>query len=339
MRRGGFPSALAGLILLAAGPSAAPAQSKSTAPETIAVQAMPLPAFSRAEPDRLRFGQLEFRGALVLASDAEHFGGLSGLSIDPDGERFLAISDRANWIRGRILVDHGRPIGMADAEIAPMLDADGRPLARSKAYDTEALARSGGTLYVGIERVHRIVRFDYARNGVSARARPVAAPAAVGKLPSNQGIEALAFVPEGLPLAGTLIAISERGLDADGNIRGFLIGGPSPGTFALRRGGEFDVTDAALAPDGSLFILERRFSILRGVGMRIRQVPLADVKAGAVLDGRILIEAGNGHQIDNMEAIALHRDAAGETILTLLSDDNFSGLQRTLLLRFALIED
>jgi hypothetical protein len=52
-----------------------------------------------------------------------------------------------------------------------------------------------------------------------------------------------------------------------------------------------------------------------------------------------VIEASNAHEIDNMEALAAHRNAAGETILTILSDDNFSKLQRTLLLRFALIED
>jgi hypothetical protein len=39
-----------------------------------------------------------------------------------------------------------------------------------------------------------------------------------------------------------------------------------------------------------------------------------------------------------MEAIAVHRNAGGETIITLLSDDNFNRLQRTILLRFALIE-
>ena len=47
--------------------------------------------------------------------------------------------------------------------------------------------------------------------------------------PTTRGIEALVMVPKGLPLAGTLIAISERGLDAQGNIIGFLIGGKTPG--------------------------------------------------------------------------------------------------------------
>ena len=38
-----------------------------------------------------------------------------------------------------------------------------------------------------------------------------------------------------------------------------------------------------------------------------------------------------------MEGLAVHRDADGETVLTLISDDNFSPLQRTLLLQFTLV--
>ncbi len=44
-----------------------------------------------------------------------------------------------------------------------------------------------------------------------------------------------------------------------------------------------------------------------------------------------------GYQIDNMEGIAVHRNAHGETIITLVSDDNFSAIQRNLLLQFALV--
>jgi hypothetical protein len=39
-----------------------------------------------------------------------------------------------------------------------------------------------------------------------------------------------------------------------------------------------------------------------------------------------------------MEGIAVHRSPSGETIITLVSDDNFSSLQRTLMLQFALVE-
>jgi hypothetical protein len=50
-----------------------------------------------------------------------------------------------------------------------------------------------------------------------------------------------------------------------------------------------------------------------------------------------MIEADLGYQIDNMEGIAVHRPAGGETIITLVSDDNFSVIQRNLLLQFAVV--
>ena len=81
--------------------------------------------------------------------------------------------------------------------MAPMLGPDGRPLAARGWYDTEALAEDGGTLYVGIERVHQIVRFDYGKDGLLARGQPIAVPPAMRSLPNNKGIEGLVFVPRG----------------------------------------------------------------------------------------------------------------------------------------------
>jgi len=72
--------------------------------------------------------------------------------------------------------------------------------------------------------------------------------------------------------------------------------------------------------------------------MRIRRLAQSNIKPGAVVDGSVLIEADLGYQIDNMEGIAVHRAANGDTILTLVSDDNFSAIQRTLLLQFALAQ-
>ncbi len=221
--------------------------------------------------------------------------------------------------------------------MAPILGPDGKPLAARRWYDTEALAEDGGTVFVGIERVHRIVRFDYGRSGLLARGTPIAVPPAFARLPNNKSIECLAFVPKGA-LARTLMAISERGLDEAGNIRGFLIGGPSPGEFSVKRLGDFDVSDCAVTPGGDLLLLERSFSTFQGVGMRIRRVPLGDVKPGATIDGAALIEADMGYQIDNMEGLSVHRAADGALVLTLISDDNFSMLQRTLLLQFTLSE-
>jgi hypothetical protein len=305
-------------------------------PVAIEILAKPLTAFDHRDATRRQFGLLEFRGGLVLTSPFREFGGLSSIRVQPDGEHFIAVSDKGWWLRGRITYTGARPTGIVDAEMAAMLGPDGRPLAARRWYDTESIAQDGGTLYVGIERVNRIVRFDYGKDGLTARGHLIDLPAGVRTLPNNKGLEALIFMPRGLPLGGTLIAISERGLDKEGNILSFLIGGPRPGTFTVRRSAEFDVSDAALLPTGDLLLLERKFSWTSGLFIRIRRIAQAEIKAGALVDGPILFEADLGYEIDNMEGLSVHRSASGEIVLTLISDDNFSALQRTILLQFTL---
>jgi hypothetical protein len=163
-------------------------------------------------------------------------------------------------------------------------------------------------------------------------------PPAARKLPYNNGLEALVMVPKGFALAGTLIAISERGLDKDGNIIAFLVGGKTPGQFSVRRTDHFDVSDAVLLPSGDLLLLERKFSLLGGIGIRIRRVALNSVAPGAVVDGPAIFNADLGNEIDNMEGIDAHVTPEGDTVLTLISDDNFSLIQRNLLLQFTLVE-
>ena len=48
----------------------------------------------------------------------------------------------------------------------------------------------------------------------------------------------------------------------------FLIGGPAPGSFAIKRIEKFAITDATLLPDGDLLILERSFSWPEGLSCR-----------------------------------------------------------------------
>ena len=306
-------------------------------PVAIEIQSQPIVSLDHREPDRRRFGLVDFRGGLVLTSKFREFGGLSSINVAADGANFIAASDRSWWLRGRITYGGSRPTGIAAAEMAPMLGPDGRTLAARRWYDTEAIARDGDTLYVGIERVHRIVRFDLGKDGLRARGRPIGVPAGIRSLPSNGSIEALAFVPRGAPLGGTLIAISERGRDGDGNHLAFLIGGPRPGAFTIARRNEFDISDATLLAASHLLVLERRFGWTTGLFIRIRRIAMANIRPGAVVDGPVVFEADLGQQIDNMEGISAHR-SGGETVLTLISDNNFSALQRTMLLQFTLVQ-
>jgi hypothetical protein len=316
-------------ILLAGAPALAQGR--------IEVRAAPISSFDNRDHDLRRFGKLEFRGGLELTSPSRNFGGISGLRMEPDGNRFLAVTDAGHWLRGRIIYSGSAPAGIADAEMAPMLGPDGKPLAAHGWQDTEAIAEDGGTVYVGIERVQRIVKYDFAKDGLQARGVPIPVPPVFKGMPANKSIEALAIVPKGQPLAGTLIVISEAALDVAGNNKAFLLGGPSPGAFSVKRLDNFDVTDCALLPGGDLLILERRFSFLNSA-IRIRRIAAGDLRPGATVGGSTVLYADLGQQIDNFEGLGLHRAASGETVLTLVSDDNFSPLQRTLLMQFTLLE-
>ena len=221
--------------------------------------------------------------------------------------------------------------------MAPILGADGKPLAARGWYDVESLTELDGMHYIGIERVEQIVRFDFRRDGLLARGEPIAVPPDFKTFAYNKSLECLTAPPKGSPLAGNLIVITERSLDSAGNHRSFLIKGDHVERFSVKRSDDFDVTDCTILPPGDLLLLERRYSPARGVAMRIRRMPLGLIKPGALVDGKALIEADLAYQIDNMEGIAVHRNAAGETIITLVSDDNFSVIQRNLLLQFTLV--
>ena len=308
-----------------------------TAPVSIEVNARPLPSFDARDRSHVRFGALEYRSGLALTSPFRGFGGLSGLRLDSKGERFIALSDKGGWFTGRIVYSGREMTGIADVEAAPMLGPDGKPITARGWFDSESIALDGSLVYVGLERVNQVLRFDFSKGFTRSRGEVVPLPPAAKKLPNNKGLEALVMVPKGQPLAGTLIAISERGLDANGNLIAFLVGGPSPGQFSIRRTENYDVSDAVLLLD-DLLILERKFSWLAGIGIRIRRIPLKSVAPGALVDGPAIFEADLGQEIDNMEGIDAHVTPEGDTVLTMVSDDNFSPLQRTLLLQFTLVE-
>ncbi len=348
MRRRRFlKSAAAGLSLatlpamvraqLAAGPSMRDAV-PSAAPVSIEVNARPIASFDPRDSSHVRFGWLQFRSGLVLTSSFPGFGGLSGLRLDAKGERFISFSDKGTWFTGRIVYRNGGMTGLEDVEAAPMLGPDGRPITSRGWFDSESIALDGSYVYIGLERVNEVLRFDFANGFTRAPGEVVKMPPAVKSLPYNKGLEALIMVPGGLPLAGTLLAFSERGLDAAGNLIAFLVGGPTPGQFSVRRTDRFDISDATLLPSGQLLMLERKLSFSSGLGIRIRRIPLAAVAPGAVVDGPVIFTADLGEEIDNMEGIDAFVTPQGDTVLTMVSDDNFSFLERTLLLQFTLLE-
>ncbi len=316
-----------------------PGRLSPAAPVSIEVNVRPIASFDPHDPSHVRFGSLQYRSGLALSSSFPGFGGLSGLRLDPKGERFISFSDKGTWFTGSIVYRGSEMTGLADVEAAPMLGPDGRPITARGWFDSESIALDGPFVYIGLERVNQVLRFDFSKGFTRSTGEVVPMPPAVKKLPFNKGLEALVMVPRGLPLAGTLIALPERGLDAAGNLIAFLVGGPTPGQFSVRRTDRFDISDATLLPSGELLVLERKLSLFAGVGVRIRRIPLAALAPGAVVDGPVIFSADLGEEIDNMEGIDVFATAEGDTVVTMVSDDNFSMIERTLLLQFTLLED
>jgi hypothetical protein len=339
VRSRGFLAGAAVLACVVTAVAADKADISDLSPQAITVSARPI-SFASAEPEKRDFGALTFLGGLVLSSSSEYFGGYSGLVLDAKGERFLTISDSGSWLSGKLDTKGGAPSGISEARIGPIRARDGKPLKRGE-RDAEAMVglKPGaveGRYFISFERRHRIEEYAFEKGEMSKPlgARPL--PDQLRKMRSNGGLEAFTVLRGG-PQAGAMIVFAEKLLTDDGRHTGALAKGGKSQPVFMKRHGEFDITDMQSLSDGSLVVLERSFNpALLRVGARLRLIRAADVKPGATLDGELLLEAGPGNEIDNFEGLAVTETDKRETIITILSDDNFSFLQRTLLMQFKL---
>jgi hypothetical protein len=184
--------------------------------------------------------------------------------------------------------------------------------------------------------MNRIVRYAVSSSTIGSPLEVFEAPPGMRRF-SPDGIEAVTVLKGG-PYKGRMVAFSEIARD-DGRHSGWIWTDGSAKAMQVVSHGGFALTDAASLADGTLLLLERRFTLFEGVRMRLRRIDASDIKPGAILDGDVLIEADLSDEIDNMEGLAVHTGPAGETVLTLISDDNFNTvMQRTLLLQFTLPE-
>lgn len=329
---------LAALVALTGMPAGGSIDALAAEPQTHAmdVRARAISRF-RIGSDQIRFGALEFAGGLEMIGSSRHFGALSGITLSADQSGFLGVADTGFWIRGRIERDaDGRPVSLADVEMRGMTGQDGQALAGKVGADAEAIAGDGDRIVVGFEHDHRITRYERAAAGWPAWRDSAPPPVPLHELRRNRGFEGLAFAPPASPLAGALVGVSEKSLDRAGNIMGFVSNAGVSVEFSVLRRDEYDITDIAFLPGGDLILLERRFNVQDGIGMRLRRIDGAAITEGATIDGAVMLEADMRHQIDNMEALDITLDPDGTTRLTILSDDNHSLLQRNLLIEFTL---
>jgi hypothetical protein len=338
---GGLAAGVCASLARPAGAQGEPGEALASV-RPIEVGARPIAHFELSRPEARRFGGLEFRGGLLLTSSEPHFGGWSGLATSADGNGLLAVSDAGSWLSAELTYRGSAPAGLARARIGPLQAVGGRPLQDKREQDAESVALLDGTLargtvLIGFERLHRIGRFPVRDGQLQAPSGYLRLPREAASMPANQGLEALAVIQAG-PLQGSLVAFAERFTRGSGYHTGWLWVRGEPHRIQLREIDGFNVTDAAGLPDGGLLVLERHYRWTTGVKMRIRRLQPAEITSGARLTGQTMFEADSGYEIDNMEGMAVHRGPRGETVVSLISDDNFNRLlQRTILLQFTLL--
>jgi hypothetical protein len=294
------------------------------------VRAEPVP-LNPANPKQTTIGRLRYRGGVHLTSDDKLFGGFSSLRLSPDGRRLTLVSDEGSWLTGRIVHDDGLLAGLADVEMGPLLDLEGKALQDKDSRDAEALAMlADGSFVVGFERRHRLWRYSGDHGRLKGPATVVPPPPGRLEAPVNGGIESLV-----VRARGRLLALTEYWIQAD-LITAWMEGPDDWQPLGYRFERALRPSDAALLPGGDLIVLERAYSQERGiVGVRLRQITPQLLRPGAALGGRLVADIAPPLTLDNLEGIDCS-SSRGETLCYLVSDDNFNPEQRTLLLLFAL---
>jgi len=319
---------------------AVPAFADAAAPvERMEISTRPILNFRIGHDDKL-FGPLEFVGGLEMTGSSRHFGALSAFRFLKPGSDFIGVADTGFWFFGSVEHDaEGRPSGISGFRMQQMVDKAGKPVSEKWHVDAEGLGVRDGIATVGFEREHRIAQFRIEPDGMKAALRQLDFLVPKRELRNNRGFETVAYSRSDGPLGGALVIVSEKSLDRQGNIFGAIIEGPGKGIFTVRRSDDFDISDGTFLPNGDLLLLERSYTMVAGLRLRLRRIAEKDIARGAVLDGPALMQADMSYQIDNMEGVDAWTRADGQVMVSLISDDNHSILQRNLYLEFILHED
>ncbi len=321
------------LLITAACAGVPPAKPVGAQPVTLAISSLPL-VLKLDEPGARRIGKLIWRGGISMTANSRNFGGWSDLDVGPDRTSLSSISDEGSWLTATIDYDaEGNLVGLSNGRIGSLRGLDGQPLANKVLADAEGMARlPDGAWLVSFERQHRFWRYPT----LDSTPTLIEGPADLMRQPNNGGVEAVTVLAD-----GRVIAISEEYVVTPGMLRGWI---GTPGgeghyswqSFAYAKTPDFNPTALRPLPDGSFVLLERAFDPARGVRIRVMQFGGAEVRPNGTVHAQELARLANPYAVDNLEGLSVGTGTRGETLLWLISDDNFNPMQRNILLMFEL---
>lgn len=298
------------------------------------IDARYLPQLS-PDPAQRRIGALEYLGGLELKSPDSAFGGFSALHVD--GDRFLLLSDGGGVVRFAM----GSDWRIRDASFAELPEGP-RTGWEKRDRDSEALAvdPETGTHWVAFEHANAIWRYDAALGRATGAVRP----RAMSLWSRSGGPEAMARLSDGRFL---ILSESSRRDAPEGSHHALLFHrdpvepGAKASRFYYRPPAGFNATAADELPDGRVIVANRSVAWPNGFGAAVTIVDPADIRPGAVVTGREIARLGgglwSGFGRDNFEAISVAREG-DDTIVWLATDHNMQWPQRSLLLKFRLVD-
>ncbi len=292
----------------------------------------PGPDASQIEFTPLTLGKTEQPGPAVkllgawhIRSAGPYFGGYSSL-LALGRHRFLAVSDFGRELRFQD-PSLGNPTPQEKwfyRQVAPAkIDADIEALAHDSAT---------GTIWLAYEQANAIERIE-TKTGTSIRVRPEA----MRDWPSNRGPEAMARLPDG---RFVVLGEGKENRGQEETVPGLLfaedpVAGAMPETFAFAPPEGYLPTDMAALPDGKVLIIVRQvhWTLPPYATAKLLLADPDRIAAGEVWSGTPIAELAPPLPTDNFEGLAVEQNDGGTYTLWVISDDNTSELQRTLLLK------
>lgn len=260
--------------------------------------------------------------------DSSHFGGFSGLEVGQNGLKFQMISDDGIWLESRFIRDEidGPIIGVESFEPI-ILKGRNTNYLPGIWNDAEGLATGpDGRFYVSFEGNHRVWQYDSA----TSKATDLPQHPDFAQMQNNSSLEVLAIDAD-----GALYTMPER---SGVLTRPFPVYRMRDGhweqPFAIPRRGSFLSVGGDFGPDGKFYLLERHLTGIFGFQTRVRRFEFLEDE---IINEEVLIESRTGKH-DNLEGISVWRDTSGHIRITMVSDDNFKGFQRTEFVEYIVTE-
>lgn len=261
----------------------------------------------------------EYLGSYRWVEDGAEFGGFSGLELAADGREFWAVSDDGLIVTGRLerSAGDGTITAVTGYRSAILKISTGEDVVGIY-NDAEGLAvAEDGTIYVSFEGYHRLAMYPE----MTSDAVRIERPKEFEKLQNNSSLETLAIDAD-----GTLYTLPERSGQLS---RPFPVyrykAGKWDQPFSIPRRPPYLPVGGDFGPDGKFYLLERHLNGIFGFQSRVRRF---DFGPDGATGEETLLETGTGTH-DNLEGIAVWRDAEGFIRITMISDDNFKSFQRT----------